>query len=69
MSRLCISTIRITAITAEQHADADGADAVPHRVAGDHRQADAGQREHQTDQRAGVLEQHHRQLGVARACG
>ena len=51
---------------AEQDTDGDGADAVPHRITGEHRQADAGQREDQADQGAGVLQQHHRQLRVAR---
>ena len=51
---------------AEQHADADGADAVPHRITGEHRQPDTRQREDEADQRAGVLEQHHRQFRVAR---
>ena len=33
-------------------------------VAGDHGQADAGEREDQAEQGAEVLEQHHRQLGA-----
>ena len=50
---------------AQQRADHRGADAVPDRVTGQHCQTDAQQREDQTDQRTGVLEQHHRQFRVA----
>ncbi len=37
---------------------------VPARVAGDLGEADADQREQQADERAGVLEQHDRELGA-----
>ena len=37
---------------AEQHADRDGADAVPNGFSGQHRQPDTGQRERQADERA-----------------
>ena len=48
----------------EQHADRDGADAVPHGVAGEDGQADAGEGEDQAEQRGDVFEQDHRQLGL-----
>ena len=40
----------------------DRAQRVEHRVAGEQREPDAQQREHQPDQRAEVLQQHDRQL-------
>ena len=49
---------------AEQQSDADAAQRVPARVAGDLGEADADQREQQADERAGVLEQHDRELGA-----
>ena len=50
----------------QQTADHDRADAVPDAVAGQQREPDAEQREHQTDQRGGVLKQHDRKLGHPR---
>ncbi len=47
----------------EQDADAEGADAVPDAVAGEQGQADAAEREDQTDERAEVLQEDDRQLG------
>lgn len=47
----------------QQRADAHRADAVPDTVAGGEGEADAAQREHQTDQCAEVLQQDDRQLG------
>ena len=49
----------------EQRADRHGADGVPPAVTGEHGHADAEEREHQPDQGTGVLEQDHRQLGLA----
>ena len=52
----------------QQRADHERADGVEDRVAGDHREADAEEGEHEADQSADVLEQHDgqlRRLGVA----
>ena len=46
----------------QQRADAERPDGVPPRLVGEDRQADAGQRQHQTEQRGEVLQQHDRQL-------
>ena len=70
ISRLCISMLRITADDAEQHADADGADAVPDRVAGEHRRARPRYSARIRPTSApSVLEQHDRQLRTARGRG
>src|SRR5918997_3495098 len=42
----------------QQNADAHRADRVPDRVTGQHRQPDSAQRENQTEQRSGILQQH-----------
>src|SRR5215207_694314 len=47
----------------EQGTDAQGGDAVEDAVAGQHAQPDAEQGEGETEQRAAVLEQDHRQFG------
>ena len=63
ISRLLVSTARIAAATASSSADAQRARAVPAAVAGQRRQRHAGEREHQPDQRRGILEQDHGQFG------
>ena len=50
----------------EQDADAQRADAVPHRVAGDLRDDHRGECDDEADEGAGVLEEHHRELGLLR---
>jgi hypothetical protein len=50
----------------EQHADREGADGIPDRIAGEDRQADAGEGEDEAEQRGDVLEQHDRELGGLR---
>ncbi|MEV2242220.1 hypothetical protein [Micromonospora sp. NPDC049891] len=50
MSRLLVSTARMTAMGDQQDADAQGGDAVEEGVAGEHAQADAGQGEEQAEE-------------------
>jgi len=63
INRLCISTMSTVAMT-PSNTDADGADPVPHRVAGRHAEADPGQRKDEAYQGAGVLQQHDGKLGA-----
>ena len=49
----------------QQSTDGGGADTVPDRVAGRHGEADSEKREDQPEQSTGVLQQNHRQLGIA----
>ncbi len=62
-SRLFVSTPRITATRISSTPIRQVPMPSQTRLAGDHREPDAEQREHQPDQRGDVLEQHHRQLG------
>ena len=48
----------------QQRADGQGAEAVPDRVAGDRGQPDAEEGEAEPELGGGVLQQHHRQLGL-----
>ena len=48
----------------QQQPDEHGTDAVPDRVSGQDREADAEQRENQAQQGPGVLEEHHRKFWV-----
>ena len=51
---------------AEQHADPEAAGRVPARIARDLGERDPDQRDAEADERAGVLEEHHRDLRVLR---
>ena len=56
-----------SAMTTSSSADGDRADGVPAGFAGDVGEEHADEGEHQADERADVLEQHDRQLGLLRA--